>query len=113
MPDKTAAAEEIAAIEALIGDLERRLRRLATTGRREGVNASSDFGGLVTAAADRIKNRAREQAADMSRAVAGSVSRIGSDALKKVTDEVEYRPLLMLAVAGGVGYLAGRGRLSR
>ena len=28
-------------------------------------------------------------------------------ALKKLTDEVEHRPLVMLAVAAGIGFLAG------
>jgi hypothetical protein len=132
MTDKTAAAEEIAAIEELIGDLEKRLRRLAPAGRRGGANGSSDFGGFVTDVLDRIKNGFREQTADVSRAVADEAARVGSDALRKmidgvisrtvageashiggntlrkVIDDPEYRPLLMLAVAGGIGYVAGR-----
>jgi hypothetical protein len=111
MPNKTAAAEDVAAIEELIGDLEKRLRRLATTGGREAANGSSDFSGFVADAATRIKKRAREQTADVSRAVASAALPIGSDTLKKVIDEIEYRPLLLLAVAGGIGYLAGRRRL--
>jgi hypothetical protein len=106
MTDKAAAAEEIAAIEELIGDLEKRLRRLAPTGRRGGANGSSDLGDFVTDAVERIKNRVREQAADISRAVASEASHIGSYTLKKVIGEAEYRPLLMLALAGGFGYLA-------
>jgi hypothetical protein len=138
MTDKTATAKEIASIEELIVGLETRLRRLAPAGRREeGANGSSDLGGFVSDAVERIKKRVRDQTGDISRAVADEASRIGSDALREVIDDVlsraisgeashlggntlrkviddpEYRPLLMLALAGGIGYLAGRGRLSR
>lgn len=34
-------------------------------------------------------------------------SRIGSDAFKKVTEAVEHRLLVMLAIASGIGFLAG------
>jgi ElaB/YqjD/DUF883 family membrane-anchored ribosome-binding protein len=31
----------------------------------------------------------------------------GSDTIKRIADEAEHRPLLTLAIAAGVGYLAG------
>jgi ElaB/YqjD/DUF883 family membrane-anchored ribosome-binding protein len=104
---KSAAAEEIAAIEDLMGDLEKRLRRLASTARREGAGASGEVGDFVTEALDRIMARVRESASGVSQSVADEASRIGSDTFKKLTDEVEHRPLLMLAVAAGIGFLAG------
>jgi hypothetical protein len=33
--------------------------------------------------------------------------KVGNDALRRVADEIEYRPLTMLAVAVGVGILIG------
>ena len=104
---KATVADEIAAIEDLMSDLEKRLGRLSSVGKREVSGASSDVGDFVSEALGRIKDRVRETASDASHTVADEVSRLGTDAFKKLTDEVENRPLMMLAVAAGVGFLAG------
>jgi ElaB/YqjD/DUF883 family membrane-anchored ribosome-binding protein len=104
---KSAAADEIAAIEDLMSDLEKRLRRLSGSARREATGASIDVREFVDEALDRIMRRVRNSASDVTNSVAGEATRVGSDAFKKLTDEVENRPLLMLAVAAGIGFLAG------
>ncbi len=104
---KSAAAEEIAAIEDLMSNLEKRLRRLSGTARSETAGASSDVRDFVGEALERIMNRVRENASDLTSSVADEASRLGSDAFRKLTDEVEQRPLVMLAIAAGIGFLAG------
>jgi ElaB/YqjD/DUF883 family membrane-anchored ribosome-binding protein len=42
--------------------------------------------------------------------VADKATDMGSDALKKIIDEVETRPLTMLAIATGIGFLFGLSR---
>jgi ElaB/YqjD/DUF883 family membrane-anchored ribosome-binding protein len=101
---KSATAEEIAAIEDLVSDLEKRLRRLTAGASREVSGASGDF---VSEALARITNRVRDSASEASKSLADEATRFGSDAFKKLTDEVEQRPLLMLAAAAGIGFLAG------
>jgi ElaB/YqjD/DUF883 family membrane-anchored ribosome-binding protein len=49
----------------------------------------------------------RDSASDMTQSVADEATRLGGDALKRVTDEVEARPFFMLAIAAGLGFLAG------
>jgi ElaB/YqjD/DUF883 family membrane-anchored ribosome-binding protein len=104
---KSAAAEEISAIEDLMSDLEKRLRRLSGTARRETSGASSDVRDFVGEALERITYRVRQSASDATASVADEATRIGGDAFKKLTDEMDHRPLIMLAVAAGVGFLAG------
>jgi ElaB/YqjD/DUF883 family membrane-anchored ribosome-binding protein len=104
---KSAAAEEIAAIEDLMSDLEKRLRRLSGAARTEASGASEEVGDFVSEALERIKERVRESAAGVTERVTDEASRLGNDAFKKLTDEVEHRPLLMLAVAAGIGFLVG------
>jgi ElaB/YqjD/DUF883 family membrane-anchored ribosome-binding protein len=104
---KSAAAEEISAIEDLMSDLEKRLRRLSGTARRETSGASSDVRDFVGEALERITDRVRQSASDATASVADEATRIGGDAFKKLTDEMDHRPLIMLAVAAGVGFLAG------
>jgi ElaB/YqjD/DUF883 family membrane-anchored ribosome-binding protein len=103
---KSATAEEIAAIEDLMSDLEKRLRRLSGNTRREATGASEEISDFVSEALDRIKSRVRESAADASQSIADEATRVGTDAFKKLID-VEHHPLLVLAVAAGIGFLAG------
>lgn len=104
---KSATAEEIAAIEDLMTDLEKRLRRLSGTARDEAAGASADVSGFVSEALDNIMSRVRERASTMGQSVADETSRVGADAVKRLVDEVEHRPLLMLGIAAGVGFLVG------
>jgi ElaB/YqjD/DUF883 family membrane-anchored ribosome-binding protein len=104
---KSAAAEEIAAIEELMSDLEKRLRRLGGSARRETSGASGDVRDFVGEALDRIMNRVRDRAADVSGSVADEAARAGNDAFRKLTGEIEHRPLMLLAIAAGIGFLAG------
>lgn len=104
---KSAAAEEIAAIEDLMSDLERRLRRLGGSARRETSGASNDVRDFVGETLDRIMNRVRDRASDVSGTVADEAARAGGDAFKKLTDGIEHRPLMLLAIAAGIGFLAG------
>ena len=104
---KSATAEEIAAIEELIGDLEKRLRRLSSGADREISGASSEIGEFVNEALQRIMQRVRDSATDAGQSLADEAAKFGTNAFKKLTDEVEHRPLLMLAAAAGLGFLAG------
>ncbi len=104
---KSVTADEIAAIEDLMADLEKRLRRLSDTARRETSGASSDIRDFVSDALGSIMKRVRESAAGVGETVADEATRYGSDAVKKLTDEVEQRPLIMLAAAAGIGFLVG------
>lgn len=104
---RSMAAEEVAAIEELVTDLEKRLRRLSTTARREASGASDEIGEFVSEALERIMARVKESTAGMTHSVTDEAKKFSGDALRKLTDEVENRPILMLGVAAGIGFLAG------
>ena len=90
-----------------MADLEKRLRRLTGSTRREVSGATGEISDFVSEALERITSRVRETASNAGQTLADEATRVGSDAFKKLTDEVEHRPLLMLAVAAGIGFLAG------
>ncbi|MBI3705670.1 MAG: hypothetical protein HY244_17895 [Rhizobiales bacterium] len=104
---KTVTADEIAAIEDLMSDLEKRLHRLSSTARRETSGATNDIHDFVSDALGNIMKRVRESAADVGETVTDEATRYSSDAIKKLNDEVEQRPLMMLGVAAGIGFLIG------
>lgn len=101
------AAAEVAAIEDLVSDLEKRLRRLSSTARNETRGASGDVSDFVSDALGGIMARVRGSAATMGQSVAQETSKAGADVIKKLADEVEHRPLMMLGIAAGIGFLAG------
>jgi ElaB/YqjD/DUF883 family membrane-anchored ribosome-binding protein len=104
---KSIVAEEVAAIEELVGDLDKRLRRLSGATRREVSGASDEVGEFVSETLERIMSRVKANAVGVSQSVADETKRFGNNAFQKLTDEVEQRPLLMLAAAAGIGFLAG------
>ena len=111
-------AERIADLERLVHDVEHRLarlRRTASRGRREAPAAFDRWGDTVTGAlnevAGRIRGRADSAGSDAAQ-LGEEALRLGNDALRKLTRDVEQRPLLMLAIAAGVGALAA-GLLAR
>ena len=99
-------AEEVAAIQGLMSDLEKRLHRLSGATKREFSGASGEINDFVNDALAGIMERVRGG----SHSVADKATHIGSDAFKKITDEVEERPLTMLAIATCVGFLFGLSR---
>lgn len=104
---KSATAEEIAAIDELIGDIEKRLRRLSSNAGQEASGASGEISDFVSEALQRIMKRVRESASEAGQSLADEAARWGTGAFRKLSDEVEQRPLLMLAAAAGIGFLAG------
>ena len=87
---KSVAADEIAAIEELMSDLETRLQRLSAGARRETAGgASGDVSAFVSEALSGIMERVRENASGASHSAADEATRLGADAFKKLTDEVE------------------------
>lgn len=104
---KSASAEEIAAIEDLMADLEKRLRRLSSSAQKETSGAASEVGDFVSETLERIMERVRKSTSGMTDTVADEATRMSGDALKKISDEVEHRPLMMLGIAAGIGFLIG------
>lgn len=104
---KSAASDEIAAIQDLMTDLEKRLRRLSSTAQKETTGATNDVGDFISETLERIMSHVRDSATGVTQSVTEEATRLGGDAIKKITDEVEHRPLIMLGIAAGIGFLVG------
>jgi ElaB/YqjD/DUF883 family membrane-anchored ribosome-binding protein len=103
--------ERVADLERLLHDVEQRLTRLKRTAPRNprDVPAFDRFGETIAAAlgdiAGRVRNRAGSAGSDAAQ-LGDDALRLGNEALRRLTREVEQRPLVMLAIAAGVGALA-------
>lgn len=102
----TSTAEEISAIQNLMGDLEKRLNRISGATNREFSGASGDINDFVNDALNGIIARVRNGAHSAS----SKATHFGSDAFKKLSDEAEQHPFAMLAIAAGVGFIVGLSR---
>jgi len=100
-----------AEIRNLASDLQDRLARLNGISRSGTAHASEgvqDFiahtlDSLAGKAVSKLTNRVQEGASDLT----NEATRMSNKAIKRVSREIDRRPLLTLAIAAGLGYLAG------
>lgn len=102
----------IAELERLLHDAEGRLARLSRTASRASAAApgavdrvADTVATALNDIADRFRSRARATGDDAAY-LSDEAFRLGNDVLRKLTREVEQRPLITLAVAVGIGALA-------
>jgi hypothetical protein len=114
----SAFAPNVAALEGRLRMLERDIERLGRKAGRQasaGLSTAGDRVGEVVAAAvndivDRMRSGGRsagDEAMRIGNDAARYGAKLGNDALDRVADEIERRPLITLAVAIGVGILIG------
>lgn len=100
-------SDDIAEIEReitrLMHDLEARVGRLNTLTRKGASHAASEASDYVSETLSETAERLRNGA----HTVTDEAAKFGNDALRRIEDEVEQRPLLALAIAAGIGFLAG------
>jgi ElaB/YqjD/DUF883 family membrane-anchored ribosome-binding protein len=101
-------------ISADLGEIERRLwaleRHLERVGGRtsaSAVQAVDRVGDSIASALTNIADRFRGGVGDEAARIGNEAAKVGNDALRRLSREVEERPLITLAVAVGVGILVG------
>ena len=110
--------ERLSDLDRMLADLEQRLSRLSRTAARASAaapNTAGRIGDTIASAlgmmAERFRGRASTLGHDVSE-LSDDALRAGNNALRKLTRDVDHRPLVLLAVAAGVGLLAA-GLLAR
>jgi ElaB/YqjD/DUF883 family membrane-anchored ribosome-binding protein len=106
---KDAIADDVAAMRAEIDDMIAslqakidRLNEISKQGHAAGgasdvmVNAISGLTGQMTG---RMQDTAKSASDD--------VAKFGNQALKRIVSEIDQRPFLTLAIAAGIGFIAG------
>ena len=100
-------SREISEIEQLLRQLEARVGRATNIGTRAAASGANHVMDTVSSALGDISDRFRDRFRNGTGSMTGDAAKYGQDALHRIAHEVEHRPLLTLAVAIGVGYLAG------
>jgi ElaB/YqjD/DUF883 family membrane-anchored ribosome-binding protein len=103
--------ERLSDLDRMLGDLEQRLSRLSRVAARASTapDTASRIGDTIASAlglmAERFRGRASTLGHDVSE-FSDDALRAGNQALRKLAHDVDHRPLVLLAVAAGVGLLA-------
>ena len=101
---------------ATLGDLERQVRslerRLETAANRTPsavARKTDEFSEMIASALGTMVDRFRNGTGSLGDAgdLGREAARVGNDALRRLSKEVERRPLVTLGVAVGVGVLVG------
>ena len=104
------AAEDVAELETLMQELEARLGRLGNIASKTGNGVTGAAADAVERAGDALAtalSEVSERFRDGARAAGDEATKLGTDVVRKIGDEVEHRPLRTLAIAAGIGFLAG------
>jgi len=119
----SAFGPRVTAIQQHLGAVEKELEKIGRIAGRRGSAAASaagkQIGDAISAILSDMMNRFRErgrvagdQAARFGSQAVKFGSSYGSDALQRVSAEVEDRPLITVGVALGIGILIGAAVLS-
>ena len=105
-----AVAELEREIGQLMDDLEVRLNRLNSLAKRESKQVSDEISDFVAETVANVTDKVTDRVRDGARSAGDEAAHFGGDALRKIMSEVDQRPLLTLAVAAGIGFIAGLSR---
>jgi hypothetical protein len=109
--DTRSYSHQFREIEHLLRQLEARASKLTGIGVNEAASGASQLmdaaAGRVSDLAESFRRRYGNGSSRMVGGVAGDAARFGQDAWRRVASEAEHHPLITLAVAVGIGYLAG------
>jgi ElaB/YqjD/DUF883 family membrane-anchored ribosome-binding protein len=94
-----AISSNLREIDGRLRTLERHLQRVGSRASENAEGISEAVASALSASADRFRGSATS--------VGSEAAKLGHDALRRLTDEAEERPLAMIAVALGVGILIG------
>jgi ElaB/YqjD/DUF883 family membrane-anchored ribosome-binding protein len=97
-------------IERRLRLLEKQLERVGDSTSASAAEVAERAGAVMAPVLNRIADRIRGGAhsiSDETTNLGNEVAKLGNNALRRLSNEVEHRPLLTLAVAVGVGILVG------
>jgi len=106
---------DVGELERVIRSLENRLARLTSPDNiRSSVSgASNQVGNVVTKASNHVGEMVADTLTEVATKIRGGATsvtgaaRLGTGAMQRIGEELERRPLMTVAVALGIGFLAG------
>lgn len=109
-----AVAGDIAAMRAEVADmiasLDERITRLNKLTKQGASHAAESANDIVLDTISGLTGRATAQAQAGVASASDEVAKFGTQAVNRFVREIDKRPLLTLAIAAGIGFIAGLAR---
>ncbi|MFN3348358.1 hypothetical protein [Pseudorhodoplanes sp.] len=105
--DIAAMRDEVASMIASLDERIERLNRLTKQGATHAAQGAND---IVLDALSSLTGRITQTAEAGVAAASDDVATFGSQAINRFVREIDKRPLLTLAIAAGIGFIAGLAR---
>lgn len=109
-----AVGGDIAAMRAevagMIASLDERIERLNRLTKRGASHAAEGANDIVLDALSSLTGRVTDTAQAGVASASDEVAKFGSHAVNRFVREIDKRPLLTLAIAAGIGFIAGLAR---
>ena len=108
-------SRDVSELEQVIRSLENRLAELTSRDniRSTVSSATNQVGSVVTKASDQVGEMVADTLTEFAEKIRGgatsvtSAARVGTGAIQRFGNELERRPLMTVAIALGIGFLAG------
>ena len=108
---REAVADDVAAMRAEIDDmiasLEAKIDRLNRITKQGAAHAAQGANDVVMNAISGLTGQVTGHMQDTAKTASDDVARFGNQALKRIVSEIDQRPFLTLAIAAGIGFIAG------
>ncbi len=111
---KHMVADDIAAMRAEVDDmmamLETKIADLNRMTKQSATHAAEGAGDAMRNAITGLTGRIAGRMESDAKSASDEVARFGNSALRRIASEIDHRPLLTLAIAAGIGFIAGLAR---
>lgn len=111
-----AVDDDVAAMRAevrdMIASLEDKIERLNTLTKRGATHAAEGANDIVMSAISGLTGQMTGRMEASAKSASDEVAKFGNQAIRRIVAEIDQRPFLTLAIAAGIGFIAGLARRS-
>jgi ElaB/YqjD/DUF883 family membrane-anchored ribosome-binding protein len=105
---RAAKSAHIGSMDRQLRSLQKRLERVRGRVSTDAAEGADKFGKAIASMLDEVAERFRDGSlSDEAAKIGTEAAKLSNDALRRLSREIEARPLVALAVAIGVGILVG------
>jgi ElaB/YqjD/DUF883 family membrane-anchored ribosome-binding protein len=105
---RAAKSAHIGSMDRQLRSLQKRLERVRGRVSTDAAEGADKFGKAIASMLDEVAERFRDGSlGDEAVKIGTEAARLGNDVLRRLSREIEARPLVTLAAAVGVGVLVG------
>ena len=108
---QAAIGDDVAAMRAEVADmiatLEAKIERLNQITKQGAGHAAQGANDIVMSALSGLTSQMTGRVQDSAQSASDEVAKFGNQALKRIVSEIDHRPFLTLAIAAGIGFIAG------